>query len=59
MSKEAVIQDNTGTIVYNAFQQDLTFLRVTMRMGWQTANPINYSQQTEANRYPYAVLVKS
>lgn len=56
MSKEAVIQDNTGAIIYNAFQQDLTFLRVTMRVGWQVANTINYSQQTEAARYPFAVL---
>lgn len=58
MSKEAVIQDNTGAIVYNAFQQDLTFLRVTFRVGWVMANPINYAQGTEAARYPIACLVK-
>lgn len=58
MSKEAVIQDNTGAIVYNAFQQDLTFLRVTFRVGWQMANPINYQQGTEAARFPIAILTK-
>ena len=31
-------------------------LRVTFRAGWQVSNPINYDQQTEANRYPFARL---
>lgn len=56
VSNEAVIQDNTGAIVYNSFQQDLTFLRLTFRVGWQVANRINNDQPTEANRYPVAVL---
>lgn len=56
VSNEAVIQDNTGAIVYNSFQQDLTFLRLTFRVGWQVANRINNDQPTEANRYPVAAL---
>lgn len=56
VSNEAVIQDNTGAIVYNSFQQDLTFLRVTFRVGWQVANLINQDQLVEANRYPVAAL---
>lgn len=56
VSNEAVIQDNTGAIVYNSFQQDLTFLRLTFRVGWQVANRINNDQPTEASRYPVAVL---
>lgn len=56
MSKEAVIQDNTGAIIYNAFQQDLTFLRVTFRVGWQVSNRITYSKTAEAARYPFAIL---
>lgn len=54
---QAVIQDNTGAIVYNLAQQDMVALRMTFRVAWQTANVINYSQPTEASRYPFAVLV--
>lgn len=54
--KEGVIQDNTGAIVYNLMQQDMSALRVTFRVGWQVANPLTREQTTEANRYPAAVL---
>lgn len=54
---EAVIQDNAGNIVYNLAQQDMVALRVVSRLAWQVPNPINRLQQTEANRYPFAVLV--
>lgn len=53
---EAVIQDNTGAIVYNLAQQDMTAIRLTFRVGWQVANVINYDQPTDANRYPVAAL---
>lgn len=53
---QAVIQDNTGAIVYNLAQQDMIALRVKFRVGWQVANTINNDQPTEANRYPAAVL---
>lgn len=56
VSNEAVIQDGTGAIIYNSFQQDLTFLRVTFRIGWQVSNTINQDQPVEANRYPVAAL---
>jgi HK97 family phage major capsid protein len=56
VSTEAVIQDNTGAIIYNLFQQDMAALRVTFRAGWQVANTINNQQAVEANRYPAAVL---
>jgi hypothetical protein len=56
MLDQAVIQDNTGTIVYNLPQQDMVAMRVKFRVGWQVANTINYDQATEANRYPAAVL---
>ncbi len=56
VSNEAVVQDNTGAIVYNSFQQDLTFLRLTFRVGWQVANTINNDQLVEASRYPVAAL---
>jgi HK97 family phage major capsid protein len=53
---QAVIQDNTGTIIYNLAQQDMVALRVTARYAWQTANVINRDQPVEANRSPFAVL---
>ena len=56
MADQAVIQDNTGAIVYNLFQQDMVALRVTIRVGWQVANIINYDQPVEASRYPVATL---
>lgn len=53
---EAVIQDNTGAIVYNLAQQDMTAVRLTFRVGWQVSNLLNYDQPTEASRYPVARL---
>lgn len=54
--REGVIQDNTGTIVYNLMQQDMIALRVTFRAGWQVANLMTYANLNEATRYPAAVL---
>lgn len=53
---EAVIQDNTGAIVYNLPQQDMVALRLKMRVGWQVANTINNDNPVEASRYPAAVM---
>lgn len=53
---EAVIQDNTGAIVYNLAQQDMVALRAVMRMAWQVPNPVTRLQPTAAQRYPFAVL---
>lgn len=54
---EAVIQDNTGAIVYNLAQQDMIAMRLTFRVAWQMANTINYQQLVEASRYPVGILV--
>lgn len=56
LSKDAVIQDNTGTIIYNSFQQDMTLMRLTFRVGFVVSNPINYNNQLENTRYPFSVL---
>lgn len=54
---QAVIQDGSGAIIYNLAQQDMVAMRVTFRVGWQVANPINYDQATEGSRYPAAVML--
>lgn len=56
MFREGVIQDGTGAIVYNLLQQDMVALRMTLRVAFQVANTINYDQQTESVRYPFAVM---
>jgi HK97 family phage major capsid protein len=56
MITEGVITDDTGAIIYNLPQQDMVALRLVFRMGWAVANPINYQQQVEGSRYPFAVL---
>ena len=53
---QAVIQDNTGKIIYNLAQQDMVALRAVMRLAWQVPNPINSIKSDEAKRYPIAVL---
>ena len=53
---EAVITDNTGAIIYNLPQQDMTAVRLTFRVGWQVKNTINNDNPTENTRYPAAYL---
>jgi hypothetical protein len=53
---EAVIQDNTGAIIYNLAQQDMTAIRLTFRIGWQVANVVTQDQPVDASRYPAGVL---
>lgn len=55
---QAVIQDGNGTIVYNLAQQDMVALRVTFRVGYAMANPLNYEQANEASRYPFGILTQ-
>jgi len=56
VSKEAVINDAQGNIIFNFFQQDMIGIRVTMRLGWAMPNPINRVNPTAGTRYPFAVL---
>ena len=53
---EGVITDNTGAIIFNLPQQDMVALRLVFRAGWAVSNPINYQEDTEADRYPFGVL---
>ena len=54
---EAVIQDNTGAIVFNLPQQDMVALRVKFRVGWQVANTINNDNPDDNTRYPAASML--
>jgi hypothetical protein len=53
---EGVITDASGNIIFNLPQQDMVAMRLVFRAAWQVSNPINYQQQVEASRYPFAVL---
>lgn len=52
---ESVIQDASGKIIYNLMQQDMTAIRVVMRMGWAIPN---YATPLDPNRIscPFAYL---
>jgi HK97 family phage major capsid protein len=56
ISTQAVIQDASGNIVYNLFQQNMVALKATMRLGFALPNPINRMNTTELTRCPFAVL---
>jgi HK97 family phage major capsid protein len=53
---QAVITDNTGTIIYNLPQQDMTAIRLTFRCGWQVKNTINNDNPNASTRYPAAYV---
>lgn len=53
---QAVIQDNSGAIVYNLAQQDMVALRAVMRIGFALPNPINRMNTSSSTRFPFAVL---
>ena len=53
---QAVIQDGAGNIIYNLAQQDMVALRAVMRLGFALPNPPTYMNETDATRFPFAVL---
>jgi HK97 family phage major capsid protein len=57
LSDQGVIQDASGEIVYNLFQQDMVALRMVMRLGVQLPNPVNRLNESESTRYPFAALI--
>lgn len=52
MSSEAILQDNTGAIIANAFQDNLTAMKCWMRIGIAVGQPI--SRETEVAETPFA-----
>lgn len=53
---QAVIQDSNGDILFNLPQQDMVALRATMRVAFETPNPVTALQATEGSRYPFGIL---
>jgi HK97 family phage major capsid protein len=53
---EAVIQDNTGAIIYNLAQQDMVAMRVVARFAFQVSNVVNFDEPDETLRSPWAVM---
>lgn len=54
--QESTFFDSEGNVVLSLGQQDAVALKVTMRMGYQTANIINLQNTNAATRWPFAVL---
>jgi HK97 family phage major capsid protein len=54
---EGVVTDADKNIIYNLMQQDMKALRVTFRVGFAVANPINYEQEDGDARYPFGVML--
>ena len=52
---QAVIQDNTGAIVYNLAQQDMVALRCVMRVGFALPHPVT-RMDSAGTGYPFAAL---
>jgi HK97 family phage major capsid protein len=56
VANQGVIQDGNGAIQFNLFQNRMVALMLTMRLGVALPNPVNALEETQANRYPFAVL---
>lgn len=55
ISDSAIISDNEGKVIVNAYQQDSKIMRVVFRVGFQVANPV--TRIGGAPTYPAGVLV--
>lgn len=56
--RTGVIQDpTTGDILYNLLQDDMSAMRVVMRIAWQVPNPVNITNTDAGTRYPFAALL--
>lgn len=54
---QAVIQDNTGAIIYNLAQQDMVALRLVFRCAFQVANFPTREETDTSLIYPFAALM--
>lgn len=57
LATDGVISDpETGKVIYNLTQQNMSALIVTCRLGWELPNPINSENSDETTRLPFALL---
>lgn len=56
MFDQGVITDETGSVVWNAMQQDGQAMRVVMRLAWAHVNPLTQLNSDDATRFPFGVL---
>lgn len=56
MFTEGVISDADGKVILNLMQQDSVALRVTMRLGYATSNPVTTLNSDSATRYPFGAV---
>lgn len=54
MSNSAIITDEDGNVLYNAYQQDGEILRVVMRLGYTVTDPIKHLSNERS--FPFRVL---
>lgn len=57
IAREATIQDASGGIMYNLFQQDMVALRAVIRLGFALPNPINRVNTSSSTRLAFSALV--
>lgn len=57
MFDQGVINDNTGSVIWNAMQNDGQAMRVTMRLAWAHANPVTNLNADASTRFPFGVAV--
>lgn len=57
IAREATIQDGSGNIMYNLFQQDMVALRAVIRLGFALPNPINRVNTSSSTRLAFSALV--
>ena len=56
---QAVITDDTGTVIYNLAQQDMVGMRVVFRAAYATANPITRRDDTTSGAFPFAAVTET
>jgi hypothetical protein len=54
LSSEAILQDNTGAIIANAFQDNLTAMKCWMRVGIAVGQPVSRMTEVAATPFEFA-----
>jgi hypothetical protein len=54
LSDSAILNDASGVVTLNAYQQNAVFMKAVMRLGWALPNPITLENGT--TQFPFSVL---